>query len=304
MKELQLQYPLVSIITVNYNQSAVTCELLASLRKISYPNVEIIVVDNNSPNDYPDKIKGLYPEITLIKSDKNFGFAGGNNIGIKSSSGEYLLFINNDIEVSPDFLEPLVSAFLTNPKIGAVSAMIKFYYQNNIIQYAGYTKLNPYTVRNKLIGLNQNDTGQFDQQVKTAYAHGAGMMVSRKVIQEVGMMPEVYFLYYEEIDWSERINKKGYEIHFVPKSVIFHKESISTGKNSPLKSYYFVRNRLIFTRRNVKGIKKIISLAFQIFISTPKMIIVHLLRGEFKNSNACLKGLMWNFRHSTKKQIQ
>lgn len=298
------QFPLVSVITVNYNQSTVTCELLASLRQISYPNVEIIVVDNNSPNDNPDKIKELYPEIILIKSGENSGFAGGNNLGIKASSGEYLLFINNDIEVSPDFLEPLVNAFTNNPKIGAVSSMIKFFYHNNIIQYAGYTKLNPYTVRNRLIGLNENDEGQYNEQVRTAYAHGAGMMVSKKVIKEVGMMPEVYFLYYEEIDWSERINQKGYEIHFVPKSVIFHKESISTGKNSPLKSYYFVRNRLIFTRRNLKGLKKMISLTYQTFVSAPKMIIVHFLKGEFKNSKACLKGLFWNFSHPLKKQIQ
>jgi GT2 family glycosyltransferase len=299
-KELK---PLVSIVTVNYNQSMVTCELLGSLRQISYPNIEIIVVDNNSLNDKPDRIKELFPEVQLIKSSINLGFAGGNNLGIKASKGSFILFLNNDIEVEPDFLEPLVEAFDKYPNAGIVSPKIKFFYHDNLIQYAGYTSLNPYTIRNKLIGLNQTDTGQFDLPLETAYAHGAGMMVRREIINEVGLMPEVYFLYYEEIDWSERIKAHGYSIYFIPQSVILHKESISTGKSSPLKSYYLIRNRIVFTRRNMKGLQKYISLIFQTFISTPKTITMHLLKGETKNARACVKGFIWHLSHPFKRDI-
>jgi GT2 family glycosyltransferase len=295
--------PLVSIVTVNYNQSQVTCDLLDSLRLITYRNIEIIVVDNHSKNDNPDRIKELYPEVQLIKSSANLGFAGGNNLGIKASKGSFILFINNDIEVETDFLEPLVEAFDKYPNAGIVSPKIKFFYHDNLIQYAGYTSLNPYTIRNKLIGLNETDTGQFDEPKKTAYAHGAGMMIKRDIIDEVGLMPEVYFLYYEEIDWSEKIKAHGYDIYFIPQSVILHKESVSTGKSSPLKSYYFVRNRMIFTRRNMKGLRKHVSLLFQTLISTPKVITMHLIKGETKNALACIKGYLWNLSHPCKRHI-
>jgi GT2 family glycosyltransferase len=103
-----MSLPLVSLISINYNQAQVTCDMVASLRRVTYPHLEIIVVDNASPSDNPDIIKERFPEVKLIKSDQNLGFAGGNNLGIAQAKGEYLLFLNNDTEVEPDFLEPLV----------------------------------------------------------------------------------------------------------------------------------------------------------------------------------------------------
>ena len=182
------EFPLVSIITVNYNQSKVTCELLESLRKVTYPNYETIVVDNGSPTDSPDKIGTLYPECRLIKSAKNLGFAGGNNLGIKHSSGEFLLFINNDTEVEPGFLEPLVSKLQSDPRMGMVSPKIRFYFAPDTIQYAGYTPLNKVTLRQQLIGYREKDTGQYNSTRETFSIHGAAMMVPRKVVLEVGMM--------------------------------------------------------------------------------------------------------------------
>ncbi len=109
------RYPLVSIVTVNYNQSAVTCELIASLERISYPNIEIIVVDNHSEKDDPSIIKQRFPNIKFIPNPINYGFAAGNNFGIMAASGDYVLFLNNDTEVRPDFLEPLVAKMENNP---------------------------------------------------------------------------------------------------------------------------------------------------------------------------------------------
>jgi len=303
MKDSAPDWPLVSVITVNYNQSQVTLDLLASLRKISYPHIETIVVDNASPNDDPDLIKINFPEITLIKSKKNLGFAGGNNLGIEKSKGEYLLFINNDTEVPKGFIEPLVAFFQSHPDAGMVSPKIRYHHTPDMIQYAGYTEINPYTIRNHSIGYKEIDNCQYDIDRPTAYGHGAAMMVSRKVIEKVGMMPDIYFLYYEEIDWGWKIRKAGYQNYYVGNSVIFHKESISTGKNSPLKTYYLARNRILFTRRNIAGIQKWISLIYQILIAGTKNLLLHLVKGEKKHFASYWNGIIWHLKNLRNKNI-
>jgi GT2 family glycosyltransferase len=291
------EYPLVSIITVNYNQSGVTFDLLRTLQLITYPNVEVIVVDNASPDDDPDLIKEKYPEIILIKSDRNLGFAGGNNLGVRASKGEYLMFINNDTEVPSGFLEPMVELLEADHGIGMVSPKIKFYWDPTIIQYAGFTKMNPYTIRNKGLGYYKKDGVEFDQLSQTESIHGAAMMVPRRVIKEVGMMTEVYFLYYEEHDWAEMIKRAGYKIYYQPKSYILHKESVSTGKDSPFKTYYIARNRLVFARRNFSGFPFLVSWGFQSFVSIPKNTLMYLFTGQIGHLKAYLKAIFWNVFH-------
>lgn len=297
MKKSNSNYPMVSIITVNYNQSNVTEDFLRSLRKITYPSVDIIVVDNASPADNPEKLKENFQEINLVLSEQNLGFAGGNNLGVNVSKGKYLLFINNDTEVPPNFLEPLVVLLEGDSSIGMVSPKIKFHWNPDRIQYAGYTKMNRYSIRNNSIGYHQKDSDEFNQIQETNAAHGAAMMVPRSVIEKVGMMPEVYFLYYEEHDWAEMIKRAGYKIYYQPESFILHKESVSTGKESPFKTYYLTRNRLVFARRNYTGLTKMISVFFQLFISWPKNTLKFLVKGQFAHLQSYWKGVLWNFLH-------
>ena len=297
MKDTKQNKPLVSVISVNYNQSEVTLDLLRSLQNTSYKNIEVIIVDNASPDDDPDIIKKEFPEITLIKSDKNLGFAGGNNIGIRASKGDYLMFINNDTEVPEGFLEPLVELFESDPQIGMVSPKIKFYWNPNILQYAGITKMNPVTLRNHGLGYYKTDGPEFDKLSQTESIHGAAMMVPRRVIEKVGMMTEVYFLYYEEHDWAEMIKRAGYKIYYQPKSYILHKESVSTGKNSPFKTYHITRNRLVFARRNFNGIPFFMSWIFQTFVSAPKNTLLYLTKGQLSHLKAYWQGLFWNLTH-------
>ncbi len=297
MKDTKQNKPLVSVISVNYNQSGVTLDLLRSLQNNSYKNIEVIIVDNASPDDDPDIIKKEFPEVTLIKSDKNLGFAGGNNLGVRASKGDYLMFINNDTEVPNGFLEPLVELFESDPQIGMVSPKIKFHWDPNILQYAGITKMNPVTLRNQGLGYYKKDGPEFGQLSQTESIHGAAMMVPRMVIEEVGMMTEVYFLYYEEHDWAEMIKRAGYKIYYQPKSYILHKESVSTGKNSPFKTYYITRNRLVFARRNFSGMPFLLSWVFQTFVSAPKNTLLYLVKGQFSHLKAYWKGLFWNLTH-------
>lgn len=295
--------PLISIITVNYNQSQVTMECLESLTKITYSNIEIIVVDNASPSDNPDIIKEKYPHINLIKSKKNLGFAGGNNLGVIQSKGSYLLFINNDTEVPVDFIEPLVERMQSDENIGVVSPKIRFHHTPDTIQFAGYTPMNYFTLRNNLIGYRQVDTGQFDEARETPFGHGAAMMVSRKATEEVGMMADIFFLYYEEHDWFVRIKKAGYTIWYEPKSLIYHKESISTGKESPMKIHYIARNRIVFLRRNVTGIKKTIAVLYQMLVAIPKNALVYLLKGRLDLFKGYHQAVAWNLKNLFNKKI-
>lgn len=289
--------PLVSIVTINYNQLTHTVELLNSLKNVDYPNIEVIVVDNNSKVDPTQTLQSKSPSSILVKSEVNLGFAGGNNLGLKKAKGEYILFLNNDTEVKPDTISILVDFFEAEPKAGICCPLILFHNSGDIIQYAGSTSINVLTGRNSRIGFMQKDSGQFSQPYETSFAHGAAMMFRKSVIEQVGPMPELYFLYYEELDWCEKIKNYGHRIYVVPESKIYHKESISTGKNSTLKTYYLTRNRLLFMRRNTKGIPKLIFILFFILFAIPKQCLKFIFSGQLVHVREIIKAILWNISH-------
>jgi len=293
---MSIQQPLVSIITVNYNGNSDTLDFLKSLTQITYPNIEVFVVDNAS-NVSPDILKESYPFIHLLKSENNLGFAGGNNLAIRQAKGKYFFLLNNDTEVAPDFLEPLVNLMENNEKIGIVSSKLLYFNEPDILQFAGHKGINFYTGRGFAIGFDQKDGPQYQVSYRTFMAHGAAMMISRKAIQKVGLMAELFFLYYEETDFCERVKQAGFEIWFAGQSRVYHKESMSVGKFSPMKIYYMTRNRIIFTRRNTKGFQHYACLIFFMLFSFPKGVMMYLLKGQFKLVKAFVSGVFWNLFH-------
>ncbi|MCF8302738.1 MAG: glycosyltransferase family 2 protein [Bacteroidales bacterium] len=306
MEEKQGQYrlkPLVSIVTVTYDHMDVTADMLRSLEKLTYPATEVIVVDNASPNEDPQVLKDQFPAVSLIKNKENVGFAGANNIGIQKANGKYVLLLNNDTEVEPEFLEPLVNKLEHNPDIGAVSPKIKFYHMPNRLQYAGLTHIHPYTIRSRGIGFNKVDKGQYEEDRLTAYAHGACMMVRVEVAKKLGLMSNAFFLYYEELDWGFRIRQAGYKIYYVHNSIIYHKESVSTGKLSPLKTYYLNRSRLLYMRRNVNGFQLFVSVLFQLFLSFPKNTMVYLFQRRIDLLKAYWHALGWHIKNIGNSEI-
>ena len=271
--------------------------MLASLRQATYPRLEIIVVDNASPTDDPDAITAQFPEVVLLKSGRNLGFAGGNNLGIAQATGDYLLLLNNDTEVAPDFLEPLVRLFEQTPSAGIASPKIIYYGTDNLIQYAGSLGINPWTGRSITVGNLETDQGQHNHSRPTALADGAAMLVPRRVLEAVGPMPEVYFLYYEELDWCESIKRAGYSCHYVADSTVYHKESVSVGKVSVLKTYYLNRNRLLFIRRNFRGWSRWTSTLVFLAAALPKKALEHSRHREWAHLRALGQGLGWHLRH-------
>ena len=279
----------LSIITINYNGLKDTCALIESIP--FNDKMEVIVVDNASSNQEAEQISSRFPYVKVIKSDKNLGFAGGNNLGIRASKGKYLFLINNDTYFEDFNVQALIDRLGSDPTIGIVCPKIKFAWSPQPIQFAGYTPLSRITIRNQAIGFGEEDHGQYETAHPTPYAHGAAMLIKREAIDKVGQMPECYFLYYEELDWSMMFTRAGYQIWYEPKCTIFHKESQATGQNSPLRTYYITRNRLLLVKRNYQGLTKWLSYSYLIGVVGCRAILQHLLTGRFHHLKATLSGI-------------
>lgn len=287
--------PDVSFITINYNGLNDTVELIESIKRycegFSY---EIIVVDNGSENEEYINIRNQFPDITVLRSEKNLGFSGGNNLGLLKARGRYLFLINNDTLLEDFSLIELLKFMDANENIAAASPKIKFQTPDNTIQFAGYTELSKFSIRNKLIGFLEQDNGQYDLPALTPYTHGAAMMIRRFVIDEVGTMPEIFFLYYEELDWCTKMTNHGLSLWYVPFATVIHKESRSTGQGSYLRNFYIVRNRLLYSWRNRKGTVRLLSMVYLMAIAYPKGIIQSLFNKRFDIIKSYVDGV-WAF---------
>jgi GT2 family glycosyltransferase len=290
----------ISIVTVNFNQPSVTEELLLSIEKTnSYANIEIIVVDNASKINPVPSWSLRYPAIKFIRSNINLGFAGGNNLGIKQATGDYLFLVNNDTEFTPGLIEKLAQVMNDNAEVGMISPMIKYFIDKQLIQYAGYTPMSYYTGRNSCIGLRQIDNGQFNHITgPTAYCHGAAMMVRKEAIDKAGLMNENFFLYYEEVDWCEHIMRAGYQAWVCTDALIYHKESVSVGKKSRLKEYFMNRNRILFIRRNAPFFKILAFYIYFLLLVVPRNIVAYIKAKNYNFIPMLLKAVWWNFTHS------
>lgn len=267
--------PLVCAILINYNGYSDTRDCIDSLKKCNYPNIKIIIVDNASLHgavQYDEIITRDCCEIIYLK--ENIGFAGGNNVGFKCAqkyAPDYYLVLNNDTVVTPGFLQPLINCFEIDSRVGIATGKILYYSDNDILWYGGCyydKKLGEYKIR----GIGEKDSDLYNQKCKVEFATGCLWLISSKVLQQVGKMDEDYFLYYEDADYCERIRNEGYSIYYLPESIIFHKESKSTGKGSDIYQYYNNRNYLMY----IKKYRKTRRLYFYI------RRVIRMLKGTFR----------------------
>ena len=290
----------ISIISVNYNQPVATMEFLRSVSACySQGDIEVIVVDNGSLEDNENEFSACFKDIIYIRSLKNLGFAGGNNLGIKSATGDLLFFVNNDTVFTPGLIEHLRDTMQANSMIGAISPKIIYFDEPSVIQYAGFTPMNYYTCSNRCVGQFETDLQQYDHLVgPTGFAHGAAMMVSRAALDAAGPMPENFFLYYEEMDWCEMIRRKGFEIWVNTNATIYHKESLAVGKDSPLKEYFMNRNRILFIRRNANAFQRLIFYIYFALLVVPRNCIRYLLKGQRSYLKTLFNAIKWHFVNS------
>lgn len=291
--------PLISIITVNFNQPEVTEAMMASLFAARFRRpYELIVVDNGSSLNPVPVWEVKYPDTQFIRSEANLGFAGGNNIGIAAARGAFIFLINNDTVCTDMLSDTLADLLEAEPSAGLVSPKILYWDQPDMIQYAGFTSMNWYTCRNAVVAQYQTDKGQYNHTVTTtAYAHGAAMMCRREAMEKSGLMDPVFFLYYEELDWAEAFRRKGYTHWFCGQATIYHKESISVGKKSYLKEYYMNRNRLLFIRRNARWHQGVFFWCYFLLIVMPRNILQYIKEGNTTFIPALFKAVRWNLLH-------
>ena len=298
------QEPLVSLITLNYNQTGTTCQFLESTRQLQYTNFEILVCDMGSDIDPTPQISaGRYPKTRVLLTGQNLGFAGGNNWGIRHAKGEFIFIVNNDTEVTPPLIDRLLQPFSYDASIGACSPKIKFFDRPDTIQYAGFAAMSRFTGRTATIGEGEKDKGQYDHPQYTYAAHGCAMMIRRSVLDKTGMLPERFFLYYEEWDLSERIIRAGYRIWYTADATIYHKLSVSVGRDNPLRIYYLTRNRILFMRRNRGRFSLLVFYLFFAFFSFPKAVAGYVFKKQFKYLKWFFRGVGWNFLHSSRSVI-
>jgi GT2 family glycosyltransferase len=287
--------PLVSVITINYNQPEITRQFLESSKALLYTNYEILVVDNASVPALSNVLdSNQYPNVRFIRSEQNLGFTGGNNLGIAQAKGDYLFIVNNDTELTPNLIGELLLPFAHHEGVGVVCPKIKYFDSPATVQYAGYNPMNMLTGTAHVVGYNQPDRGQFDQPGSTHFAHGCAMMVSRQVVERVGRFAERFFLYYEELDWSQRIKNANFVIYYQPSATILHKESASVGRQSTLKTYYMTRNRILYMRRNASFWQRLFFYGFFAGAVLPKHLINYLMQGQLAHAKAFAKGVFWN----------
>lgn len=248
--------PRVALVVLNWNNAADTLQCLASLERLTYPNYEIIVVDNGSTDDSVSQIRAAYLGVQLLETGANLGYAGGNNVGIRyalESGAEFVCILNNDILVEPGFLEPLLATFGDDLLIGVVTPLIAATDDPENIWALG-SSINPHTA---FVTRLYTDESVLSWRERAPFAvdvaSGAAMLVRRAVFEAVGLIDEDFFLYYEETDWCLQVQRASYRIMAVPNSVILHRVSATLGETSPIIDYYMLRNHLRFIARHWLG---------------------------------------------------
>lgn len=265
----------VSIILVNYNGFKDTVECINSLRYIDYINYDIIVVDNDSEKDY-DLLSAKYSDsnVTVLRSESNLGFSGGNNIGIsyaRNQGADYILLLNNDTFVEKNFLTNMVSTAQKLNNRCVITCKIMYAYDKERIWYAG-GKFDFKTSRTSVDGINEKDSGKYNEAHKVSFASGCCLLIPVNILDDLGLMDEEYFLYCEDTDYCLRILKAGYEIMYEPKSKIYHKVNASTKKIAGILTYYLVRNKLFIVKKHIEKNYKISAYSY-VFMETAKRIL-------------------------------
>lgn len=251
-----MPHPLVSVIILNYNGERFLPALLTSLSKTTYPNLETIIVDNASTDNSVVYLKSNHPHLKLILSEQNLGYTGGNNVGIRESSGQYVVLLNNDVEVAPDWLDRLVETAEADDHIGALQPKLQSMINKGYFEYAGASggfidKWGFPFLRGRIFDTIERDNGQYDDVREIFWASGAALFLRRKSLDESGLLDETFFMHFEEIDLCWRLHHLGYSVKVVPQSVVYHYVSASLPAANYRKLYWNHRNNLLLLIKNL-----------------------------------------------------
>ncbi|HDD24662.1 MAG TPA: glycosyltransferase family 2 protein [Chloroflexi bacterium] len=257
-KELvMMSSPHVVIIVLNWNRKDDTLACLESLRQVTYPDFETVVVDNGSTDGSVPAIRARFPGQPVIETGENLGFAEGNNVGLRYArerGADYALLLNNDVEVAPDFLTRLIEVIDADPSIGVVGPMIYYFDLPDTIWSAG-GHIDWARGRSSMIGVDERHNERSHITREVDFVSGCALLVRMSALEKAGDLDSRFFMYYEETEWCVRIRRAGYRIMHVPQAKIWHKIKPNARADSPLAHYYMTRNRLLFLKATGAGVR-------------------------------------------------
>jgi len=295
MSQVPDRKPLVMIIVLTWNNFNDTAECLQSLQEINYPNYRVVLVDNGSEDGSIKKIRPLHPEVTIIENNKNLGYAGGNNVGIRyaiSEMAEYILLLNNDIVVEKSLVSEFVKISKQYPDVGILGGFNYYFEKRNTIQFSGgiidWKRGNVIdTTRHKI------DKDQFEQVREVDTVAGSCLFIPKQIIKQIGLLDFRYFLNFEETDLCCRVKKAGYRVYSCLTAKVWHKVSIS-GKNRKtginILKYYSVRNKYLFLIKNSPKSFLLLSLPYHT-VTTVFQILQSFLKGKIHKAKLLIFGL-------------
>jgi GT2 family glycosyltransferase len=295
--EQKILNPKVSVICVMYNSKEVIDVLLRSLFEQTYPNTEIILVDNASRDGCSDYVVEKYSSARVIRSTRNLGYGGGANLGISHASGEYVFIVNDDVMVSFAAIEELVSFLQQHPKVGAVQPKLRSLSEKERFEYAGAAggmlDLCGYPFcRGRLFYSLENDTGQYEKPAKIFWASGAAFMARKAVIERLGSFDASFGLYHEETDLCWRLHLSGYEVAYVPSAVVYHVGSRASKKYFPFRQLVNIhRNNFYMLIKNSPLRKLMVILPVRVLFEAGNIVYL-VKRGEALHVMAILKSIV------------
>ena len=294
---LSAAMPLVSILVLNYNGKRFLKNLFDSLHQCTYPNLEIIMVDNASHDDSVAFVQANYPKVKIHQNAENYFFARGNNEGIRVASGKYICVLNNDVEVAPGFVEPIVAAFENDAQIAAVQPKILAMQQRDYFEYSGacggfLDRFGYPFVRGRIFRTIEKDEGQYNQPCRLFWASGACIVLRKSAIDTVGAFDPDFMMHMEEIDLCWRLQLYGWEVVVVPSSKIWHYVGGTLNQDNPRKMYWNYRNNLFMLAKNLSTFNLATRLLFRIPLDVVALT-VETLKLRFGNSWAIIKAYLW-----------
>ncbi|MGL4346838.1 MAG: glycosyltransferase family 2 protein [Chitinophagaceae bacterium] len=292
--------PFVAIVLLNFNGKKFLEQFVPALLKTNYSNFRIYLIDNASCDNSISFIKKYFPTIECIVLDKNYGFAEGYNQGLKHIEATYFVLLNSDIEVSENWLQPMVSLLEENPIVAACQSKMKDYSKKDYFEYAGAAGGwidclgYPFTM-GRMLNMIEKDEGQYDIPRSIAWACGAVLMIRSTIYWEVNGMDSFFFAHQEEIDMCWRIQSLGYQIYSCPQSVVYHVGGGTLTTENPYKMFLNVRNNLIMLTKNLPYQRLLYLIPIRLVLDG-SFGIVELIKGHYKKTLAIIKG-HWGYYH-------
>ena len=295
----------VAVVILNWNGKHYLQQFLPFLQQSTYPALTVVVADNGSTDDSVSFVQQHYPNIQILQNKKNEGYAKGYNTALRQVTADIFILLNSDVEVTPGWIEPIITMFNTDPLIAAIQPKIMTWADRKVFEYAGgaggYIDRYGYPFcRGRIFDICEEDNGQYDYSVPIFWASGAALCIRSQVFFEMKGFDSYFFAHQEEIDLCWRIQLAGYKVYVCPKSLVYHVGGGTLPKGNSLKVYLNFRNNLIMLYKNYYAFERLWKIPYRILLDIVSAC-KNLFIGQTSYFRAVVKAhfafLSWIFFH-------